>query len=202
MARQASFQGILDGLFAQIGKVVARGVAEGIERSGLFKQIHTTVRSNSGKRGPKPGRRRGTSKTCSIADCDLPARAKGLCPKHYQSERYHTRKEDASRQGTASKKAPVKKKAIEAREEKKTKAGVARRATAKKTSPKKRVPRGAAKKAPANKSAPVATRKKTTRKTKAARPVVKKAFPKKITPAREVNPTPQNGAAASAETKE
>jgi len=202
MARPANFQNLVNGLLAQLGKAVARGVAEGIERSGLLKQTSTSVRSSLGKRGPKPGsRRRGTHKTCSMAGCDLPARSKGLCSKHYQSERNRARKEGGSTAATGLKKSPLKKKATKTKIARKAK-GVARRAAAKKASPKKKVQRAVTKKASPKKPAPVAARKNKPGKRKATRHVMKKALPKKVTPAVELNPPPQNGTAVTAETQE
>ena len=203
MARPANFQNLVNGLLAQLGKAVARGVAEGIQRSGLLKQIHTSVQSSPGKRGPKPGRRRrGIHKTCSMAGCDQPARSKGLCSKHYQSERNRARKEVGGTAATGVKKSPLKKKATKAKVSRKAKAGVARRAAAKKASPKKKIQRAVTKRASAKKPAPVAARKNKPGKRKANRHVMKKALPKKVTPAVELNPPPQNGTAVTAETQE
>ena len=85
MARPGNIQNVLDSFLQRLGAQVAKGVTEGIQNSGLLRQLRKSGKSSgSGKRGRKPG----TSKTCSDKACTLAARAKGLCSKHYQQQRY------------------------------------------------------------------------------------------------------------------
>jgi hypothetical protein len=96
MANKTNAQRLLDSLFKQIASEVARGVAQGLARSGLQKSIQALSRdiqkshpaAKSRKSGRKRGRPKGKARTCSIKGCKLPARAKGLCSKHYQQKRY------------------------------------------------------------------------------------------------------------------
>lgn len=94
MARKTNAQRLLDSLFSQIGTEVARGVAEGLAKSGLMKSIQALSRGvkkarPAAKAGKKRGRPKGKGKTCSVKGCKKPARAKGLCSKHYQQKRYN-----------------------------------------------------------------------------------------------------------------
>ena len=94
MARKTNAQRLLDSLFSQIGSEVARGVAEGLAKSGLMKSIQALSRGvkkarPAAKAGKKRGRPKDKAKTCSVKGCKKPARAKGLCSKHYQQKRYN-----------------------------------------------------------------------------------------------------------------
>lgn len=85
MARPVNIQNVLDSLLQRIGTQVAQGVADGIQQSGLLTHLRA-ARISAGK--GRPGRKRGPGKKCSAKGCNLPARAKGLCSKHYQQARY------------------------------------------------------------------------------------------------------------------
>lgn len=90
MARKANVQKLFDSFVSQIGTEVARGVAEGLARSGLMKSIQALSRDVKKARpaGKKRGRPKGKTKKCSVKGCNHSARAKGLCSKHYQQKRY------------------------------------------------------------------------------------------------------------------
>lgn len=132
MARKINAQRLLDSLFSQIGSEVARGVADGLARSGLMKSIQALSRGvkktrPAVKAGKKRGRPKTKTKTCLVKGCTKPARAKGLCSKHYQQKRYsQLKKKPASKR---AKKGKGKKTAQ--RKSKKSKPAKARRAGAK-----------------------------------------------------------------------
>jgi len=90
MPRKAGTQNLLDALISQIGSEVARGVAEGLAKSGLMKSIRALSRDarKAPPSGRKRGRPRGKIKACSVKGCKNPARAKGMCSRHYQQKRY------------------------------------------------------------------------------------------------------------------
>ncbi len=85
MARPINIEAVIDSFLSRIGTEVAKGVIDGIQSSGLLSQLRS-VGSKAAK--GKPGRKRGSGNTCSSPGCNLPARAKGLCSKHYQQARY------------------------------------------------------------------------------------------------------------------
>jgi hypothetical protein len=170
MAENWGFQAVLDGLFARLGKEVSRGVAEGIQRSGLLQKIQPVIRASPGRRNPKPDRSRGTSETCSIAGCKLQTRSKGLCSKHYERAQNQEKKEGSANKAiVVPKTAPVKKKTKPVASTKSVQKGTAKRVpqanVKKKIAAKKITPRSASRKNAAKKSAPIATaRKASTRK--------------------------------------
>ena len=85
MARPINIENVFDTLIQRIGDQVARGVREGIESSGLLKELGKV----KGATGPSQrGRKRGAFKNCSVNGCGKPARARGLCVGHYQKARY------------------------------------------------------------------------------------------------------------------
>jgi len=90
MPRKAATQNLLDSFISQIGSEVARGVAEGLAKSGLMKSIRALSRDvkKTPTAGKKRGRPKGKTKICSVKGCKSPARARGLCSKHYQQKRY------------------------------------------------------------------------------------------------------------------
>ena len=112
MARKTNFQRLLDDLFSQIGSEVARGVADGLARSGLMKNIQALSRGmkknrpakETGQTRKKSGRPKSKAKTCSVKGCTKPARAKGLCSKHYQQKRYSQLKKKPAAKKVAKKK--------------------------------------------------------------------------------------------------
>jgi len=118
MARKPDVQRLLDSLFSQIGSEVARGVAEGLAKSGLMKSIQALSRGvkrarPAARTGKKRGRPKSPAKTCAVKGCNKPARAKGLCSKHYQQKRYSSikKKPAAKRAKKSPKKKPAKRKA-------------------------------------------------------------------------------------------
>ena len=111
MPRKARTQNLLDAFFSQIGSEVARGVAEGLARSGLMKSIRALSKDVKKARpaGKKRGRPKGKAKACSVKGCKNPARAKGMCSKHYQQKRYTKlkKKTTAKRSKKSGKKKPA-----------------------------------------------------------------------------------------------
>jgi hypothetical protein len=103
MARTANIQSVIDSFLARIGTQVAQGVSDGITKSGLLAQIRSAGVTASNEKG-RLGRKRGPEKKCSEKGCDLPARARGLCVKHYQQARYAEKHGAAKPAKTAGKK--------------------------------------------------------------------------------------------------
>lgn len=69
----------------------------------LIREINSKLRTSRKERKVgRRGRSRGgfvkvwTKQNCSVPDCPKPARAKGLCIAHYQSERYHLQHPEAA----------------------------------------------------------------------------------------------------------
>ncbi len=90
MARKSNIQNMIGSLLSQISGEIARGVTQGIERSGLLGTLKKAA-SVSGKTktgGKKRGAKKKKPTNCSVKGCNLPARTKGLCTKHYQQKRY------------------------------------------------------------------------------------------------------------------
>ena len=119
--KKASIQNVLESMLRQLGDQVARGLSEGIAKSGVIKKLDLVVTRIARRSGPAAaskaggrkaavvkasGRRKGA--TCSAHGCNKPARAKGLCSKHYQRDRYAEKHPDASKR-IRTKKAPRKK---------------------------------------------------------------------------------------------
>lgn len=112
MPRKSGTQNLLDSFISQIGAEVARGVAEGLAKSGLMKSIRALSRSmkKAPPAGKKRGRPKGKAKSCSVKGCNNPARARGLCSRHYQQKRYLKlkKKPAANRAGKKARKKPAK----------------------------------------------------------------------------------------------
>jgi hypothetical protein len=130
MARKTNVQRLLDSLFSQIGSEVARGVADGLARSGLMKSIQALSRGvkktrPGRKTSKKRGRPKSKTKTCSVKGCTKPARAKGFCSKHYQQKRYSQlkKKPAATRVKKGKKKKAAKRKSKKSKPAKAQKAG-------------------------------------------------------------------------------
>jgi len=101
VVKKASIQVVLESMLRQLGDQVARGLSEGITTSGVMKKLDAVVSritrgtapaaaSRAGRRKAvvaKASRKRKGAK-CSARGCNKPARAKGLCSKHYQRQRY------------------------------------------------------------------------------------------------------------------
>jgi hypothetical protein len=85
MARPVKIQNVIDSFLQRLGTQVAQSIIEGIQKSGLLGQLRS---AGAFAAKGRPGRKRGAGTTCSEKGCTLPARAKGLCSKHYQQQRY------------------------------------------------------------------------------------------------------------------
>jgi hypothetical protein len=137
MARKANVQSLLDSLFSQIGSEVARGVADGLARSGLMKSVRALSRGAQKTRpavktAGKRGRPKGPAKSCSVKGCKKPARAKGLCSQHYQQKRYaQMNKKTTAKKGKKKKAAKRARPAPKKRKAKRQNPGKAPRRTAK-----------------------------------------------------------------------
>ncbi len=101
MVKKASIQVVLESMLRQLGDQVARGLSEGIATSGVMKKLDAVVsrisRGSTPAAAPRAGRRKAAvakasgkrkGAKCSARGCNKPARAKGLCSKHYQRQRY------------------------------------------------------------------------------------------------------------------
>lgn len=88
---KTSFQNIINELLEQIGTQVARGIAEGISHSPVIRSLErlsNRVGQTTKTSAPRAARAAKSSSTCNEKGCSLPARAKGMCSKHYQRLRY------------------------------------------------------------------------------------------------------------------
>jgi hypothetical protein len=101
VAKKASVQIALESLLRQLGDQVARGLTEGFAKSGLMKKLDSVVSRVTRRSAPAAAPRKGRGaaaiakasgkrkgEKCSEYGCNKPARAKGLCSKHYQRQRY------------------------------------------------------------------------------------------------------------------
>lgn len=79
---------LIDGLEARIERAVAKGIS-GSRIGRKFSKDPPRPTEASEPVRQRPARR---EKTCSVADCRRPARARGMCSKHYQRARYAERR--------------------------------------------------------------------------------------------------------------
>ncbi len=87
---------LLDRVSDRLGDRLSQSLSSRLQRSGLLEQIDALDAADSGPTGqPEPAFQRAAAagqpeeaKTCNQPDCELPARARGLCSKHYQRLRY------------------------------------------------------------------------------------------------------------------
>jgi hypothetical protein len=113
MPRTKNPASIMSDLFEQVGEHIARGLVEGIKRSGLLSAPRAAGKAAPRKRKKaarlrRRGRKPGKARKCKIQGCENPARSKGLCSKHYQQARYHARKATKKPAGAAKAAKPTK----------------------------------------------------------------------------------------------
>jgi hypothetical protein len=110
VVKKASIQVVLESMLRQLGDQVARGLSEGIATSGVMKKLDAVVSRITRGSAPAAASRAGRRKApkvkasrkrkgarCSARGCNKPARAKGLCSKHYQRQRYADKHPHASK---------------------------------------------------------------------------------------------------------
>jgi hypothetical protein len=86
-----TFEKFTEQLANKIRDAVASRVAEVLSSAGLLEAL-TPAQPSAGPSAEAAGRKDSGQKICSFAGCHLPARARGLCSKHYQRQRYAEKK--------------------------------------------------------------------------------------------------------------
>ncbi len=87
---------LLDRVSDRLGERLSQSLSSRLQRSGLPERIAAFDARDSGPSAPsEPEQQRAAgsgqpaeAKSCNQPDCDMPARARGLCSKHYQRLRY------------------------------------------------------------------------------------------------------------------